>query len=493
MRTNLVFAWVVLCALPSVACQPKTGAPEQAGSASTKAADKAGQRADRQPAATEVSNQGAQSQITAGSKGEPPGELKSFVPPIELVEANGYLDGGTTYVMLRDSRDVELVFCVYQDAFEDDPIPGNSLFLGATHPEQTSARRPFTQEEASLVISSLEAAVKPLWTPDRQQRLKQRGDPGEEVIHDRVARPPEQQFTPLDVTVMFARDALRRARLVKQFDLADRAEVAERAAKLSAVDLDSAARDFRERAGQVREDEWRRLEPVLNGEVSKLAANKDLKAYFTQLLGPADESRLEDVSGMVQSPFGDNTPIEGRVLAYDLGKADGMVYTLVVDFRDRSRISFGEIASTDSSDDPPTPHDLISQEEKELGERLNAISINLGGGSLDGRFKQGFALTLSGDEVTDETLGQLDKLSTLVALDLIGTQVTDQRLAILEGHPYLASVTLQDTEVTDDGLLILKSLPTLKFLTLDEGKFTAAGVEALSKAAPQCEVEWEQQ
>jgi len=46
-------------------------------------------------------------------------------------------------------------------------------------------------------------------------------------------------------------------------------------------------------------------------------------------------------------------------------------------------------------------------------------------------------------------------------------------------------------QVTDAGLIPFKDCKNLTLLTLQKTKVTAAGIEELRKALPQCKIEWE--
>lgn len=84
-------------------------------------------------------------------------EVKEFIPPIAIVEAAAFGDGGTLYVRLSDSRGRQLALCVSR--ILDDVIPRDTLFLNAAHAYEKTARLPMTSAEAALAIASLENAV----------------------------------------------------------------------------------------------------------------------------------------------------------------------------------------------------------------------------------------------------------------------------------------------------------------------------------------------
>lgn len=84
-------------------------------------------------------------------------EVKEFIPPIAIVEAAAFGDGGTLYVRLSDSQGRQLALCVSR--ILDDVIPRDTLFLNAAHAYEKTARLPMTSAEVALAIASLENAV----------------------------------------------------------------------------------------------------------------------------------------------------------------------------------------------------------------------------------------------------------------------------------------------------------------------------------------------
>jgi hypothetical protein len=336
MPRHLPWCAVLVGSLGIVGCHPgegqKAGESDESPIVGTEAS-----RADGAPDTVR------QRHVTPGAKGEPPGELRVFEPPCTLIEAGGFADGGTTWVALRDQAGTYLLFCVHQNLFENR-FPPNALFVGAYHPEETSARLPFTTEEANLVITSLESALALHLPPEEMGQPDRVGDPTMEQIVDRL-RPAEEKRSQEDWNLAFAKSALRRLKAVQKFPLADRGEVKARTARLAAINLEDAARAFRERAGELRRSEWETLEPVLKGRVQDMGAGANLAEFFTQTLGPPDAAALKEVESMVQSPFGNPSPINGDVFAYPLG-IDGLQYTLIVDFRGGNGANFSVMGSS---------------------------------------------------------------------------------------------------------------------------------------------------
>jgi hypothetical protein len=82
-----------------------------------------------------------------------------------------------------------------------------------------------------------------------------------------------------------------------------------------------------------------------------------------------------------------------------------------------------------------------------------------------------------------------DYLVEVKWVDLTGTQVTDARLADLQGLPRLESLSLMGTPVTDDGLAQLHRPTRLRNLNLlYTHQVTDAGLAQLRQAMPNCEI-----
>ena len=73
-------------------------------------------------------------------------------------------------------------------------------------------------------------------------------------------------------------------------------------------------------------------------------------------------------------------------------------------------------------------------------------------------------------------LGVLKSLPHLTELDLSGTQITDAGLAEIEGLPELTKLRLYDTRITDAALDSLKTLPKLATLNLSRTEVTDRAV-----------------
>ncbi len=423
------------------------------------------------------------------AKGQPPKEIRALVPPVKLMAAGEHWDGGTVWILLQDKREAKVLFCVTQNAFESE-IKGNSLFIGADSANRTSARRPLSDQESALMLRSLKLAIEPRLNEKLRDFTNKGYDPLEYKTHEQFSVPEAERFSQDDWQVIFAVHALQRLETVEKQELADLDELAKRVAELEAVDLESAAAEFRSKSSTTRQAVWKRLKPVLAAEL-RARNPSDPHQFLTKLLGKGDAEAAKRCGAARKNPLA-KTPNEGNMLAYNLETEGNFFSDLVFQIDEDARVSF-HVQSLVVPEQKDDPHDRIPEEEKENAKILGAVSVNLGGGSLDGTYKSGFNLALEGERVTDENLQKAAKLTTLVTLRLSGQNVTDEQLAILNGHLYLASIHLVSTSITNKGLDHLKTLPTLKFLTIRDAQVTNEAIEELKKAAPQCEVKWQRE
>jgi internalin A len=88
----------------------------------------------------------------------------------------------------------------------------------------------------------------------------------------------------------------------------------------------------------------------------------------------------------------------------------------------------------------------------------------------------------------DALLAGVESLSELKYLSLEGCPVTDEGLKHLSKFPALVELYLRSTDVTDEGLLVLTGVPSLRRVSLYRTKTTRAGIEALRKSMPGCQV-----
>lgn len=255
--------------------------------------------------------------ILAGPKGEPPRELLDFDEPVELIDAGGYLDGGTQWAHLRDSSGYDLLLNVTPDDEEITNAPTNSLMLGATHSGETSARLPLSQAEARRAVGILKRATAAL----------------REAISNNSVEPIETAIRVAE----YAESILSRLGSVKSFSLADPVELATRAARLRAIDLHAMCTRFRSLAGRDREEVLEQMMPALAGDFRcrRFASKDEVALAVRSLLGEPEPAALAAFGSMVTDTlWADRTPIHDDVFAYLLTPIDAsFCRCLLVDFR----------------------------------------------------------------------------------------------------------------------------------------------------------------
>ena len=97
-------------------------------------------------------------------------------------------------------------------------------------------------------------------------------------------------------------------------------------------------------------------------------------------------------------------------------------------------------------------------------------------------------LALPQSGVHDAGLKEVGKLTQLKTVSVASCPITDAGLAELKTLKSLESLNLTDTKITDQAVPILSTMKKLQFLTLNEKQIGKAGVEALKKALPNCDV-----
>lgn len=122
---------------------------------------------------------------------------------------------------------------------------------------------------------------------------------------------------------------------------------------------------------------------------------------------------------------------------------------------------------------PPSQADILAEVTRLKGEYK---------ADANGRDKRPWAVTLSGEEVTDRHVEMLQHLDGLLELHLIKAKVTDAGLAPLAKYKTLRSVRLYDCAVGDKGVEHLVQVKGLVELKLSVTKVTDAGLEPLAKA-----------
>ena len=254
----------------------------------------------------------------AGAYGEPPRSIRKLIPPINNIDAGGFLDGGTTYVRIRDSTETEVVFCVTQEAFPSD-TPAYSLMIGGRHDQETSSRYPVSTAEVRMIKDSLADA------------LKHVGDASYETLKDSDSQRARQ--------LLFANQADRMLKQRTEYELASISELNRKIEKMRSVDIDSAGLEFRQSPPLDRLAIWEKMKPRIGFLLREGVENQ--KLFLVELFGEPEVIAVRQCSDFFKLQPGD----EKRVLAYRLGHADGMYVYLRFDLRGES-VKFGEFRTT---------------------------------------------------------------------------------------------------------------------------------------------------
>lgn len=94
------------------------------------------------------------------------------------------------------------------------------------------------------------------------------------------------------------------------------------------------------------------------------------------------------------------------------------------------------------------------------------------------------SLSLTFQKISDSGLEHLEGLKRLNFLVLSETNITDAGLAHLKGLTSLETLYLGGTKISDAGLTYIKGLTRLKYLNVVATKVTEAGLEELRRALP---------
>jgi hypothetical protein len=98
------------------------------------------------------------------------------------------------------------------------------------------------------------------------------------------------------------------------------------------------------------------------------------------------------------------------------------------------------------------------------------------------------AVDLSGTQLKGHGLTHLGGSRFLRRLALKNTAIPDETLSALTKWPYLEVLDLRDTGITDHGIRQLVTHRYLRQLMLEGTRVTSAGITAIQKALPQCQV-----
>ena len=268
-------------------------------------------------------------ECVAGSFGEPPSDVGTLVPPIRLVDAGSFLDGGTTWVSLTDSNDSRAVFCVTQDCFDGD-IPFNSLYVGAKHADRASARLPLSKTEALMLVAALAAAL------ENEMIDVMSTDIGESLIRENGIVSDEYREIIKTSGLRSARNALTRLARKKEFEIADRENLDARIATMTSIDINAVSNKFRSMRKDARFNLWSQLKPCLSLHIqAKYQANK--RQAIIKLLGESESDAVrkcrESFDRLATEQYND-------MLAYTIKQTDRSIQYLIVDFRDTEKPNF---------------------------------------------------------------------------------------------------------------------------------------------------------
>lgn len=99
------------------------------------------------------------------------------------------------------------------------------------------------------------------------------------------------------------------------------------------------------------------------------------------------------------------------------------------------------------------------------------------------------SLWLEANNITDRGLVELCSLDRLEYLWLQNTPITDAGLTVLANFPQLQDLDLSGTDVSDGAVPTLVKCRQLRRLGLANTSVTAAGIAALQKELPDCQIE----
>jgi hypothetical protein len=101
------------------------------------------------------------------------------------------------------------------------------------------------------------------------------------------------------------------------------------------------------------------------------------------------------------------------------------------------------------------------------------------------------SISLDGTRVTDAGLAHLKDCKNLVEFIAPALPIGDAGLAHLKDCKNLINVYLNDTNVSDVTLAQLQDCKNLALVKVQKTKVTAAGIDKLKKAFPECKIEWD--
>ena len=357
-------------------------------------------------------------------------------PPVELLFATEFTDGGTYCANLRYATGEEVAFCIASPDAPSVMFAANRIYIGARHPIQPNARLvPHGSDEESRLMKSLETAMAPYLTAEGKQA--------------RENLPDKKAFLGRYWQLQCAEGMLRRLHEVVG---------KERWPAEPDTDQARASAEIQKGGGVVRLDETRPGKPAISVDLNK-----------TEVTDAGLEYLVKNLTQLQQLELGFT-----KVTDAGLGHLKGL-----------TQLRLLGLACTYVTD--------AGLEHLKGCTKLQTLWLGFtkvtdaGVKRLKGLTRLEL-LDLGGTKVTDAGLQHLNGLTQLRSLWLWHTQVTDAGLAHLKGLTQLRDLYLSSTKVTDAGLEHLKGLSQLQKLHLEGTKVTDAGVRKLQQALPNCKI-----
>ena len=98
------------------------------------------------------------------------------------------------------------------------------------------------------------------------------------------------------------------------------------------------------------------------------------------------------------------------------------------------------------------------------------------------------SLDVEGTKLTENQVSVISTVQTLSVLGLSKTDLNDQGLAKLSSLERLYSLSIKSNPISDESLSTLKQMERLQFLDIRGTQITAAGLQQLQAALPDCKI-----
>jgi Leucine-rich repeat (LRR) protein len=388
--------------------------------------------------------------------------MKPSGPPVELVFATEFTDGGTYCARLRYASGDEVVFCVASPDAPSIMFAANRIYIGNEHPIMPHARLvPQGSDVESRLIKDLETAMAPYLSEEGRQS------------RDKLP-------ITLDITSTYWQLRCAESMLRRLHEVAGKNG---QTAKEPGADQATAIAEIRRGRGVVRLDETRPGKPIVAVDLKKtevtdagleclvknLTQLQHLELAFTRVT----DAGLEHIKGLTELRLLDL--LDTRVTDAGLEHIKGLTQLRTL-WLGGTKVTDAGLARLAG---------LTKLEILDLGgTRVTDAALR----HLKG-LTQLHSLWLWDTQVTDTGLVHLKGLTQLKELYLDNSGVTDAGLRHLKGLTQLRSLWLGRTQVTDVGLGHLKGLTQLEELYLKDTRVTDAGVKELRQALPNCKIE----